>query len=65
MKVFHGERKTFTFRVSILEPIGGLFNLLLKEDKEEMQQYYQTRLIYPMGCLRNLSECAQDSFLDQ
>jgi hypothetical protein len=65
VKVFHGDRKTFSFRVSILDKIQVLFTLLAKEDAEEMGQYYQTRLIYPMGYLRNLSECAQDTFLEQ
>lgn len=27
-----------------------------------MQQYYNTRLVYPMGYLRNLSTCLNDTF---
>lgn len=57
VKVFHGERKVYKFRVSILDKIQKVMDLLQKEEPEQMEQYYQSRLIFPMGSLRNLNDC--------
>lgn len=35
---------------------------LKRVDQAEMQQYYNTRLVYPMGYLRNLSSCLNETF---
>lgn len=64
VKVFHGDRKVHKFRVSIMDQISVLLENLKKEEDKEMQGYFQTRLIYPMGYLRNLSDCLNDTFLD-
>jgi hypothetical protein len=55
VKVFHGDRKVFKFKVSILDPIQTVMDLLEKEEPSEMEQYYESRLIYPMGSLKNLN----------
>mmetsp|Transcript_7920 Transcript_7920/g.12254 ORF Transcript_7920/g.12254 Transcript_7920/m.12254 type:complete len:96 (-) Transcript_7920:133-420(-) len=53
------------FEVSILDTIQTLLNKLQALEPQEMKQYYQVRLIYPMGSLRNLSSNLSDSFIDQ
>ena len=42
-----------------------ILDKLKRIDQAEMQQYYHTRLVYPMGYLRNLSQCLNETFLDQ
>ena len=38
---------------------------LKQKEGEELNYYHDSRLVYPMGYMRNLNECLQDSFLDQ
>jgi hypothetical protein len=38
----------------------------LKElEPEEMGKYYATKLVYPMGYLRNLNDCFDKSFMEE
>ena len=62
VKVFHGKRETHKFSVSILDKIGIIYERLMALDPQAMKQYYDYRLLYPMGRLRRLE--ATDSFLD-
>lgn len=39
--------------------------MLNEAEPDEMAHYYNMRLIYPMGYLRNLSQCYDCTFLDQ
>ena len=64
VKVFHGDRKVHSIRVSILDKIQVVIEKLKDLEPKEMAKYYNTKLIYPMGTLRNLSEGAEHtSFL--
>ena len=54
VKVFHGSRPTHTFQVSIHDPIQEALDIVREKDGLELQN---SKLIYPMGYLRNLSEC--------
>ena len=65
VKVFHGERKCHKFNVSILDQISVVMTLLKAIEGQEMQQYYVTKLVYPMGYLRNLSQVLNETFADQ
>lgn len=65
VKVFHGARATHSFEVSILDRIQVLIDKLGKADGSELSYYHESRLVYPMGYLRNLSTCLQETFLDQ
>ena len=65
VKVFHGERKNHEFKVSILDRIYTIYERLFTLDKVAMKQYFEMRLIYPMGYLRRLDPFVNDTFLDQ
>lgn len=65
VKVFHGKRETHFFRVSILDKIQVLIDKIKRLDEDEMKNYFQIRLVYPMGYLRNLSDVANQTFLEQ
>lgn len=65
VKVFHGSKQNHEFKVSILDRIQVVMDRLKRLDQTEMQQYYNTRLVYPMGYLRNLSLCLNETFLQQ
>jgi hypothetical protein len=54
IKTLHGERKTHSFMVSIMDSSSKLLELLHMADPLNMVQYYQTRLIYPMGRLQTI-----------
>ena len=62
VKVFHGKKQNHVFKVSILDRIQVIMDRLRRIDQAEMQQYYNTRLVYPMGFLRNLSQSLDDTF---
>jgi hypothetical protein len=50
--------------VSIVDKIQVIIDKLIELEPKEMAGYYVSRLIYPMGYLRNLSECSDDTILD-
>lgn len=54
MKTLHGQRKVHTFRVSIMEKVSKIVELLTKVEPHEMNTYHVTKLLYPMGKLRKL-----------
>ena len=62
VKVFHGKKQNHVFKVSILDRLQVIMDRLKRVDQAEMQQYYNTRLVYPMGYLRNLSSCLNETF---
>jgi hypothetical protein len=64
VKVFHGDRKNHKFTVNILDQISVVMTLLKSIEGQEMQQYYITKLVYPMGYLRNLSSVLHETFLE-
>ena len=65
VKVFHGQRKVYEIDVAIMDKIQVIFDQLQKRDEKGMRQYFKSKLIYPMGRLRNLNLCLNDTFLDQ
>ena len=65
VKVFHGDRKVHKIRVSILDKIYVIVDKLKELEPEEMGKYYATKLVYPMGYLRNLNDCFDKSFMEE
>ena len=63
VKVFHGKRENHRFEVALLDTVGLLYDRLKALDATAMKQYYDCRLLYPMGRLRRLE--AHQTFLDQ
>ena len=63
VKVFHGSRQTHKITVSILDQISILEQKLNELDPTEMQQYFVSKLIYPMGSLRNMHNFYNKTFL--
>jgi hypothetical protein len=64
VKVFHGDRKVHAIRVSIIDKIRTIIDKLKEAEPQEMGCYYDTKLVYPMGRLRNLNEDLDKSFID-
>ena len=54
MKTLHGQRKTYTFQVSIFDKVDKIREKLHELSPEDIQSYPTPRLIYPMGKLRIL-----------
>jgi len=54
VKTLHGQRKTYTFQVSIFDKVDKIREKLHELSPEDIQSYPTPRLIYPMGKLRIL-----------
>lgn len=65
VKVFHGKREVYEIDVAIMDKIQVIYDQLQRRDEKGMRQYFKSKLIYPMGRLRNLTLCLNDTFLDQ
>jgi hypothetical protein len=63
--VFHGERKRHEIKVSILDKIKVIIDKLNELEPEEMNAYYATKLVYPMGYLRNLNNSLDKTFMEE
>ena len=48
-----------------MDKISVIIDELHKLEKDEMQSYYTSKLLYPMGSLRNLSFYQDQTFIDQ
>ena len=51
--------------VGLMDKIQVIYDELQKRDEKGMRKYFKSKLIYPMGRLRNLNLCLNDTFLDQ
>lgn len=51
--------------MSILDKIKVIIDKLSQEEPAQMKRYYSSKLIYPMGYLRNLSDCLEHTFMQE
>jgi hypothetical protein len=55
IKTFHSKRVVYEFQVQISDKVERLIDFLTLKDPEGMQNYNESRFIYPMGRLRQIN----------